>query len=94
MIPPRKAEIDPVTELPGEKGRRVATPGAMVADLVARLQRIAEKGDDGTVPQLAQLIPEVMQPGKGEGSDLRPAAGGVRGRAQRALPGEAGGHAL
>jgi hypothetical protein len=43
-----------------------------VADLVARLQRIAEKGDDGTVLRLTQLIHEIMQPGKGEGSGERP----------------------
>jgi hypothetical protein len=44
----------------------------MVPDLVARLQRIVETGDDGTVLRLAQLIHEIMQPGKGEGSGERP----------------------
>jgi hypothetical protein len=67
-----RAELDPVTGLPAEKGRRVATAGAMVADLAQRFQRIAETGDDTTVLRLAQLIHEVMQPGKGEGSGLRP----------------------
>jgi hypothetical protein len=31
-----------------------------------------ETGDDGTVLRLAQLIHEIMQPGKGEGSGERP----------------------
>jgi hypothetical protein len=31
-----------------------------------------ETGDDGTVLRLAQLIHDVMQPGKGEGSGERP----------------------
>jgi hypothetical protein len=44
----------------------------MVPDLVARLQRIVETGDDGTVLRLAQLIHEIMQPGKGEGSGGKP----------------------
>src|SRR5438105_3632525 len=51
-----RPKIDPVTELPADKGRRVPTPGAMVADMVARLQRIAEKGDNNTVLRLGQLI--------------------------------------
>jgi hypothetical protein len=64
--------FDPVTGLPRAKGKKVPIRGAMVADLVARLQRIVETGDDGTVLRLAQLIHEVMQPGKGEGSGEKP----------------------
>ena len=67
-----RAKLDPVTGLPAEKGRRVATAGAMVADLAQRFQRIAETGDDATVLRLAQLIHEVMQPGKGEVSGGKP----------------------
>jgi DNA-binding transcriptional MerR regulator len=64
--------FDPVTGLPRAKGKKVPIRGAMVADLVARLQRIVETGDDGTVLRLAQLIHEIMRPGKGEGSGERP----------------------
>ena len=64
--------FDPVTGLPRAKGKKVPIHGAMVTDLVARLQRIVETGDDGTVLRLAQLIHEIMQPRKGEGSGERP----------------------
>jgi hypothetical protein len=67
-----RPKIDPVTGLPRAKGKKVPIRGAMVADLVARLQRMVETGDDGTVLRLAQLIHEVMQPGKGEGTGERP----------------------
>ena len=64
--------FDPVTGLPRAKGKKVPIHGAMVTGLVARLQRIVETGDDGTVLRLAQLIHEIMQPRKGEGSGERP----------------------
>jgi len=64
--------FDPVTGLPRAKGKKMPIHGAMVTGLVARLQRIVETGDDGTVPRLAQLIHEIMQPRKGEGSGERP----------------------
>src|SRR5437773_479412 len=41
--------FDSVTGLPRAKGKKVPIHGAMVTDLVARLQRIVETGDDGTV---------------------------------------------
>jgi hypothetical protein len=64
--------IDPVTGLPGTTGDPVPTQGAMVADLVARLQRIVETGDDGTVLRLSETLHDIMQPGKGEGSGEKP----------------------
>ena len=64
--------FDSVTGLPRAKGKKVPIHGAMVTDLVARPQRIVETGDDGTVLRLAQLIHEIMQPRKGEGSGERP----------------------
>jgi len=81
--------FDSVTGLPRAKGKKVPIHGAMVTDLVARLQRIVETGDDGTVLRLAQLIHEIMQPRKGEGSGERPQRVVFADVPQRARPSQA-----
>jgi hypothetical protein len=52
-----RAKLDPVTGLPAEKGRRVATAGAMVADLAQRFQRIAETERAGKLYRTSATSP-------------------------------------
>jgi hypothetical protein len=73
-----RPKIDPVTGLPGEKGRRVPTVGAMVADRVRAFQLIAEQAAKGknlnlsTFLRMEALIHEVMQPSKDEPPTIAP----------------------
>jgi hypothetical protein len=65
--------LDKVTGLPADAGKKkVPVRGAMIGDLAKRYQQMVEKADDATVIRFRQLMFEVMQPLKGEGTGERP----------------------